>query len=278
MKTFFCICFLLLSARAYSQEIAFPKCEGWKADGPILSFNKENLYEHIDGAAEFYLSYGFEALKVASWNNNGVELTIEVYDHGDQLHAYGIYSIERSPGASVKKIGLEGYGDLTIFNFTSGKYYVKMSGIQPDKVPGFSLEALAKDFANTLCKNPEYPKVIGLFPAENQVANSCQYIPSEFMGLGFLGSAVRVKYNLKGEEITLFILERTDSSEAGEIIQKYASFAETKIKPGEGDFLIRDPYNGNVFIRWRGRYLVGATGFSNRENVLDLVERVSVKF
>ncbi len=278
MKFFLSVGFLLFSFCAWSQEVKFPELSAWKADGKPLKFNKENLYEHIDGAAEFYLSYGFESLEVASWKNNGVELTIEVYDHADPLHAYGIYSIEKSAKAVVFPVGLEGYGDASTFNFTAGKYYVKMSGMQLEKVPGFSLKSLAEEFSRTLCAKPESPKIVGMFPKENLMPNTCQYIPTEFMGLGFMGSAFRAKYSLGGEEITLFILERANRSEVEQIILKYASYAEAKIKkPEEGDFLFKDPFNGSVALRWKGNYLIGASGFSNKKVVMSLLEALSGK-
>lgn len=278
MKKILFVSLMLVAFCAWSQEVVFPKLPGWKSDGKTQVFGKENLYEHIDGASEFYLSYGFEKLQVASWSNNGVELTMEVYDHADALHAYGIYSIERSSKAEIKPVGLEGYGDATTFNFVTGKFYVKMNGLKLDQVPGFSLQDVAAEFAKTLCAKPEYPKVVGLFPKENQVVNSCQYIPTEFMGLGFLGSAVRAKYNQGGEEVTLFILERTDKSAVEQVVTKYASYAEAKIKKiAEGDFLFKDPFNGMVCLRWKGNYLVGATGFSDKKKVTGLLDQVSQK-
>jgi hypothetical protein len=269
---------LFCSIWVRSQEVVFPKIDGWNPDGKTLSFNRENLYEHIDGAAEFYLSYGFELLQVASWSNNGAELTIEVYDHADPLQAFGIYSIERSAKAEIVTVGLEGYGDAATFNFVAGKYYVKMNGTQLEKVPGFSLKAIAETFSFQLCAKPEYPKVVGMFPKDNQVTNTCQYIPTEFMGLGFLGSAIRAKYSIGGEEITLFVIERSDGGAIERIITKYASYADAKLKKAaEGDYLFKDPFNGNVCLRWKGNFLIGATGFSDKKKITALFDQVSKK-
>jgi len=269
---------LFIAFFARSQEVAFPKISGWIEDGKVLKFNKDNLYEHIDGASEFYLSYGFENLQVASWSNNGAELTIEVYDHADPLHGYGIYSIEKSAKAVTFPVGLEGYGDAATFNFVAGKYYVKMNGTLLEKVPGFSLKAIAEVFSTSLCAKPEYPKVVGMFPKENQVPNTCQYVPTEFMGLGFLGSALRAKYNLSGEEITFFILERSDRITVEQIVTKFISYADAKIKkPAEGDFLLKDPFNGMVYLRWKGNFLIGATGFSDKKKVISLLDQISGK-
>ena len=269
---------LLFPFGTFAQEIVFPTPANWTPDGKVQIFNKENLFEHIDGAAEFYLSYGFESLSVAGWTNNGAELTIEVYDHADPLHAYGIYSMERSPKAEIKPVGLEGYGDATTFNFVAGKYYVKMSGMLLEKAAGFSLSDLAREFSKTLCAKPEYPKVIGLFPKENLEPNTFQYIPTEFMGMGFLGSAVRAKYSLEGAEITLFILERADRAEIEQMLLKYINYAEAKLKqPAEGDLIIKDPNNGTVMLRWKGNYLMGATGFADQKKVIPLLDQISKK-
>lgn len=278
MKKLLFLSLILFPSLGWSQEVVFPTLPTWKSEGKSLNFNKENLYERIDGASEFYLSYGFESLQVASWNKDGAELTIEVYNHGDPLHAYGIYSIEKSAKAETSAVGLEGYGDGTTYNFVAGKYYVKMNGTALEKVAGFSLKSVAAEFALTLCSKSEYPKVVGMFPKENQVSNTCQFVPSEFMGLGFLGSAVRAKYNLSGSEVTVFILERADRAEVEKMLLKYISYAEAKIKKAaEGDFLFKDPFNGMVFLRWKGNYLIGATGFSDKKSVISLLDQISVK-
>lgn len=277
MKRFFLLLLAFCALEAYSQEITFPEIPGWIPDGKVLAFNKENLYEHIDGAAEFYLSYGFESLKVASWSNNGAELTIEVYDHADPLQAYGIYSIEKSEKAVTLPVGLEGYGDASTFNFVAGKYYVKMNGTQLEKVPGFSERSVAEGLSRTLCAKPGYPAIISLFPTQDMVPNTCQYIPTEFMGLSFLGSAVRARYRLGGEEITLFLVERPERSDIEKIVRKYADYSETKIKVSEGDLTMKDPFNGTVFLRWKGNRLAGATGSADRRKIADLLGRIGAK-
>ncbi|MCE1197401.1 MAG: hypothetical protein LWW85_00405 [Marinilabiliales bacterium] len=276
MKHILVVCLMLVGCLVKAQMPTFPEMAGWKHDGALQEFNKENLFEHIDGASEFYLTYGFEKLYVASWSNKGAEVTIEVYDHADDLHAYGIYSIEKSAKASVVAVGLEGYGDATTFNFVAGRYYVKMNGTGLDKLPGFSLQGIAAEMAPKLCAKPLYPTLVGMFPKDGQVANSCQYIPTEFMGLGFLGSAVRAKYNVSGEEVTLFVMERAEKGEIAQMVQKYIDYAEAKIKkPAEGDFLLKDPFNGTVLLRWKGNHLIGVSGFSDKKRVTPLLDLFS---
>ncbi len=262
---------LLFPLISFSQEIRFPEVAGWVKTGKTLSFNSDNLFEHIDGAAEFYFSYGFQALQVARWEKGESELTIEVYDQGDPLRAYGIYSMERPEGAETKAIGLEGYYDDTILNFVTGKYYVKMNSYQVPNAGASLLSDIAVRFASVLCEKPLFPKVVSAFPDENRVKNSVQYIPGEFMGLGFLGAATRAKYSLPEGETTFFVIEKESKEAAGAIVAKYFEFTEEKAqKMGEGDFTLNDPFNGTVQLRWKDKYLVGAV-IKNSNTTVDAI-------
>lgn len=267
---------VLAAGKLMAAPITFPQIEGWKRVGETLSFNTDNLYEHINGASEFYLSYSFTALEVASWENSGSELTIEVYTHSDPLNAYGIFSAERSEKAEIKPVGLEGYGDKTSFNFVTGVYYVKIYGTRIEATT-LDLEKLAANFASTLCAAPVYPGVISLFPKEGLVKNSFQFIPGEFMGLGFMGSAAKAKYLCEGENLTLFIIERGSFSGVEALLKRYFSYCGTNEKGmKEGDIILKDPFNGTVHLWWNGKYLVGVTGGVNKKAIFNLIHSVKI--
>ncbi len=275
MKKFLIGVLLLFPFLSNAQEIRFPDVTGWEKTGKTLSFNSDNLFEHIDGAAEFYFGYGFQALQVARWEKGGSELTIEVYDHGDPLRAYGIYSMERPESAQTKPIGLEGYYDETILNFVTGKYYVKMNSYQVENAGVSLLSDIATKFAATLCEKPVAPKVIGAFPTEKLMPNSIQFIPGEFMGLGFLGAATRAKYSLPEGETTLFVIEKESKEAAGAVVAKYFEFTEEKAENlAEGDFKLNDPFNGPILLHWNGKFLVGAAGKADQKTVSPLFAKI----
>jgi hypothetical protein len=266
---------LLLPFTVFAQEVNYPAVDGWARSGKTLFFNSENLYEHIDGASEFYLSYGFQSLQVARWEKSGSELTIEVYDHGTPVNAYGIYSMERPESAQTKAIGLEGYYDNTVLNFVTGKYYVKMNSYHVENAGAALLERIALKLGVTLCASPQYPKVVAIFPKENLIANSVQCISSEFMGLGFLGAATRSKYQFPAGAETVFIIEKGNGDEAGAVVKKYFEFTEEKMeKLEEGDFAVNDPFNGKVLLRWSGKYLIGATPGNDKLEVAKLFDQI----
>lgn len=261
MKNIFLSLLFWLPLALEAASFVPPVIPGWEQDGDVEVFTGDNLYNHINGASELYFSYNFQNLWVTRYKKGDAEITLEVYDHGDPVQAFGIYSIERPGSASVSAIGAEGYFEEGTLNFVTGKYYVKMFSFrEPDAGRGILLST-AKDFAPQLEKEPKLPATVQLMPVKNRIPNSCQFIPNTFMGLELLGSAFRASYKTADGTLTLFVMERKSADEAALTLKKYHEFV--KKDPGdlrEGAYLIEDPFNGNVHLYWKGCYIIGFSG------------------
>src|SRR3972149_9613743 len=73
---------LLRIAGAEGKAFVFPEVKGWKQAGKPQAFSPETLYEYIDGAADLYLKYEFQELKVAEYRNDRkASVTVEIYRH-----------------------------------------------------------------------------------------------------------------------------------------------------------------------------------------------------
>ncbi len=83
------------------ETLVFPEVTGWKRSAEIQTFSPKTLFEYIDGAADLYLTYDFEELKVAEYQNEKkASVTVDVYFHKTPTNAFGIYSQERLPNAN----------------------------------------------------------------------------------------------------------------------------------------------------------------------------------
>jgi hypothetical protein len=99
-----------LVPRVEAKDFKFPEITGWKQSGEIQTFIPKTLYEYINGAADLYLTYDFQELKVAEYQNEKkASVTIDVYRHITPIHAFGIYSQERLPNANFINVGAQGY-------------------------------------------------------------------------------------------------------------------------------------------------------------------------
>ncbi len=247
------------------KTFTFPELTGWKQSGDIQTFSPKDLFEYIDGAADLYLSYDFQELKVAEYQNEKkASVTVEVYRHKTPLHAFGIYSQERLSDANFLNIGAQGYIEKEILNFLADRYYVKITGYNIESGEEKVLISFAKKVAENLEVKGSLPSILSSFPGEGKVKNSEKFIAKDFLGYSFLHSAFTADYELSGMKFKLFVIEPTDKTECKNIIQKYVEQTGKKEKTViEGRHLIPDPHHGEIELYWRGAYLWGTLSLNN---------------
>lgn len=263
------VIFLLAGGPAASQErtapgpkTLLPRIAGWKLTEEPRTYLPGTLFEYIDGAAESYLSYGFQELAVGDYKNEKTPatLTVEIYDMGSGLSAFGIYSAERYPGSRYLEVGAQGYFEEGTLNFFVGQDYVKLICFDG----GDAAEAVLKEFAGQigkgLGKGGGLPPVLALFPREGLVANSEKFIRQNVLGYGFLHDGYIADYRSSGQDFELFIIEGQDAAEAAKMLEQFLA-AQAKSgspveKAGPG-FHVKDHYAQNVFLAVKGRHFVG---------------------
>lgn len=261
MKLFFCFLAIAFSVSVNAFTFEPPQIEGWQQDGKVKTFDQSNLYNHINGASEFYFSYNFKKVWVVRYRKGDAELTLEVYDHGEPDFAYGIYSMERPPETEVQKIGAQGYYEDAILNFVIGRFYVKLNSYREPEAGSGVLLSTANELALNLSGNASLPPVIESFPEENLIRNTRQFVSNTFMGLEFLGSAYRASYINDEGKLTMFILQRENQEQIREILQKYFEFTQAEVPElNEGAFVVEDPFNGTIHLNWFGSQLYGFSG------------------
>jgi len=250
----------LWSSNSGEKSFVFPEIKGWKKSGEILTFSPGKLYDYINGAADLYLSYEFQELKVAEYQNEKkASVTVEVYRHKTPTHAFGIYSQERLSNANFLDIGAQGYLEKGILNFMTGNYYVKMNSIDTEPEDEEVLLTFAKKVAQKLGEKGSLPSILTAFPEEGKKKNSEKFIAKNFLGYSFLHSGFTADYELSGKKFKLYVIEGADQKECRNMIQKYLEKIE---KPqenlAEGPFTLQDPYHGEMDFTWKGKYIWGA--------------------
>ena len=194
-------------------------------------------------------------------NTDGAFVTIDLYEHSDDLNAFGIYSQERLPGSTRIPLGVEGYTEQGILNFLKGRYYVKVSGY------GLRGDSLLTNFASLMEESIDgtnlLPREFSLFPAEGRIPGTEMYIPGDYLGHSFLQSVYTVDYKRDGNAVTLFLVDAGDSLGVRHIVESYYSITQNDGDTKSVSSLVvslNDPYHqsdGPVHLRWEGRYIWG---------------------
>jgi hypothetical protein len=98
------------------------------------SYDRETLYEYIDGAADGYLARGFERCLVATYTfatapDATLDISAEVYRFAAADGAHGQMLSER-PSAAAPIPGVEGaVGDATTVVVARGRDYLKLTAL-----------------------------------------------------------------------------------------------------------------------------------------------------
>ena len=227
------------------------------------AFYTSNLWEYIDGGAEAFHNYDFEVLVHRVYESGAAEVTADIYDMGEPLNAFGIYSSERSPDYRFLPIGSQGYGDAFSLNFFQGPYYAKLSVYQEGMPDSTILPKFAERLARNMGAAGKFPEVFGCFPAPNAVPNSEKFIKTAPLGHAFLGTAFEMAYlGAGGEQIQVLAVPSDDPQQnAAKIAQLRAHFQESgKVAAlagfGPDAFRGSNEYEGSLAVvpsgKWTG--------------------------
>jgi hypothetical protein len=225
-------------------------------------FYSSDLYEYINGGADPYHDYGLVAMIHQEYKVKDAELTIDVYDMGDALSAFGIYSAERSPDYKFVPIGAEGYGEDQTLNFLQGRYYVKLSVFSQNGGTGPLLQTCARKISEKIGGGKRFPEVLGLFPSKNRMTRSEKFIRKAPLGHNFLEPATTATYSFDGRQTTVVLSLARDAADARARVQQLGKhFTQTgKVAPqpvlAPGATLGSNAYEGEMLFFARGRYMV----------------------
>jgi len=275
-----------VSSETTTVESLLPKeiPEGWVlVEGPKV-YTKKTLFQHIDGQAELYFKYGFRRCVFAiyqSKENPQNQIELDIYDMGNVLQAFGIFSRLRG-GERPMGIGLDSYLDDRSALFYKGKYFVMLycTESNPSNLKQFSVIVSSKIKDSSLP-----PKEIGYFPKDGLKPGSIQYFPEGLLGHQFLKKGFQATYieKVKAEskdqtkaedkEFHLFLAVYENSQMAMNGLKSYKDHLSKKgkIHPeistvlGSKGLKGEDPYQRKLMVAHKECYLIGTVGFIKEE-------------
>jgi hypothetical protein len=234
-----------------------PQCgavPGWKQQGPLRTYDAENLYEYMDGNSEGYFPYKFVEMKGISCQSGDVTLVIDISDMTDPEYAYGMFTSTRDPRLPVEKVGTSGQITPRRAFFAKDKYYVELAA-NPEGDHTASLRAFMNIIEKSISGQTEIPKVISWFPTERLNPESLRLVPESVLGLRLLKSGYVGQYEFgKG-----FLVKESSPESAAEVLKKLRDrFGQaTPAAIADEAFTTKDKYLNGVCLFRKGSYLAG---------------------
>lgn len=233
-----------------AQTDLFPEMKAWTRETEIKTFDTETLWEYINGAAEYYLRFGFQKLEVVEYaldENNYIKA--ELYWHASPLNTFGIYAFERPGDGDFLNIGNEGYKAVSALNFYSGNCYVKIHSNQTDNFTLKTIEDIAKAISEKLASQTEEVEELKNLPKENRLAHSEKYIPENYLGYSFFKKVITASFQDDKISYEIFCIAFENNNSALEPLKRYA--AQMKLDfdiKSDSVYTFDNVFNGQVSI------------------------------
>ncbi|MBC7287119.1 MAG: hypothetical protein H5T86_03555 [Armatimonadetes bacterium] len=205
----FVLVYFCLMAAFSAQEVELPQSIGqWHAQLPDRVFNRQTLYDYIDGGAELYLAYDFRQLVVRTYiHAQQPPIIADVFDMGSSADAFGVFSAERfEPEVGIGQGSEYASGML---RFWKGRYFVCVSSRQPQAARRQDILAIGQAIADAVRDTGPLPHLLDCLPPENLrtdrivffhtsgVLSYLYFVSQEnILGLGSDTSAVLAQYLL----------------------------------------------------------------------------------
>ncbi len=254
----------------------FPaEIDGYTRTGPLRTFTRGNLYEYINGHAEYFISSGFIELTTGEYAGAAAaagqsDVVVDIYDMGKGIQAFGILADEAGENPEYVQVGSMGFQTARSLGFIKAKYYVKVTAFV-DQVP---LERIAAAVEGKIGATAEPFAVFSRFPDLGEVV-ATRYIKEAYRGLEFVNNVLERQYSVNGKPVQVFLVTG-DAEKIGALVSSFLdyfrrsgiAFEQISAKNGRIIYKVQDPYEGDWFLLPAPDALFGVFGAVD-ESMLD---------
>jgi len=146
----------------------------WTRGDPSVTYDRETIFDYINGAGEVYNSYAFSNVAVAIYSSPGSpEITVELFDMGGPADAYGVFSYAKESEESGLGGGYERKG--RVLCFWQDRYYVCVAAAERTDDSERALMEIARAISGRLPPASDAPALVGLLPDGDRIAFSDRF-------------------------------------------------------------------------------------------------------
>jgi len=258
--------------------------DGWVMEDKVTFYSKDTLFDHINGEAELYFPYGFEALASATYiykDDPQLAVVADVYRMGSLVDAFGIYSNYRKTDAAFVAIGAEGFISSSQLMFYQDMYFVKLQASGTTSLKQEIFLACGRAVLRNLPPGTGQPTELDVLKIPAVVPRSERYIAKSLLGYAFFHRGVIADAILEGKRIQVFMTYEDSKDAARRAFDQYRSYLKTEGRdirsshtPGRIYISGIDPLYGGVFVQQSGRYIIGAVRMKDTSHAKQLIEQI----
>jgi hypothetical protein len=253
-------------------------------DGPIKYYDRETLFDYINGEAELYFPYGFERLASAFYqkrNEPGLGLAADIYKMGSGLEAFGMYANFRRPDAQRIKVGSEGFVNPSQLMFYQDRYFIQLSASGAIRLDPKVLEGLARAISKKIPGKAEPPRETAYLKIPKVIPGTEAYIPRSLLGYAFFRRGLTAKADHNGKPVRILVVLEDSEASVKKTLLSYEAFLKEKgitprwlAGPKGLTLLAADPLYQGVVLKPKGRFIAGVIDLPDPEQGEPIVDQL----
>ncbi|MEW6653886.1 MAG: DUF6599 family protein [Bacteroidota bacterium] len=147
---------------------------GWKKLGEDRTFNEQNLYDYIDGAAELYISFGFsKVFNRIYYAGEGKEIIVDIFYMNTPQDAFGAFSF--TAGKIGNDFGLQSQVSSGSIVFWKNNFVVSILQNPESEDANKISFTIAKIIDESITEIGHFPDVLKYLPEDNLNKESIRY-------------------------------------------------------------------------------------------------------
>lgn len=261
--------------------------ERWVMEEKPALFTVDTLFDHIDGEAELYFPYGFEALATARYSHQdeaGQEIAADVYRMGSPLDAFGIWSNYRKAESPACNAGADCFLSSSQLLFYQDRYFVRLQATGTPTPGQEVFLACGRAISAKLPSGKKRPAELDMLNVQGVVPGTERYVPQSLLGYPFFRRGLTAEAAPGGERTQVFVVIGKSAAAARKAFDQYlASLREAgrdaRLSQAGGRISLEgsDPLYGKVIVEPSGRYLIGAIRLQDAAAIRPVIEKMRAR-
>jgi len=262
--------------------------DGWVKSGEPEIYDRNNLFDYMDGGAELYLAYDFQTLVMQRYLSDSKDplkknsITIEIYQMNSSPDAYGLFSFDQE--GEMVKVGQKGVYGYGLLKFWKDRFLVRILGSQSNLRE--IILGLGADIDQKIKSEGVLPELLSRIPKDNLIPNSDHFFHKQTLlnNLYFLSDknilnltdktdCLLADFGFDEQILKLLLVEYLDLNQAKNAYESFNKFyLEGEVS--ETDKIIEIEEGKLVGVDLENNYLLLVFEGTEKEIALQLLDSV----
>jgi hypothetical protein len=259
----------------------------WEMVGEVQELSPKDLLDLNIVGSDFLFEYTAHKVLRCGFITPEDSLLIKftLFQLENQIMAFGLYSVDKSPSLKFYDIGFESYLKGSGLISWYGNYVLQTESADTSTKFPSVIEEFAKDCIKYLPKQKQSTPILYSLPNKNKVKYSDKFYKKRWLDQDYFQNIYYADYYIKEGFSRIFIMDNLTTSAADSnfwnyynFIKNYGSILPDSLKIETDYFVIDEPLWGKTILAKKNQIIYGIMDYKNikwtEDRLHDLLEEL----